>query len=64
MREIMRVIVIDLLLVVVFIITHLHLSLVEAVNDLHECERSGGIECHIERDGLNYNVYSKGALNE
>lgn len=60
----MRIIALDLLIGVAFIIAHLHLSLVEAINELYVCERSGGIECHIECDGLNYNVYSKGALNE
>lgn len=39
-------------------ILHLHLSLVKAVNQLMVCEQGGGIECHIERDGLDYNVYS------
>lgn len=46
------------LVIEVMVVLHLHLSLVSAVNELHVCERSGGIECHIERDGVDYNVYS------
>lgn len=39
---------------------HLYSSLAQAVNDLHVCERASGVECHIERDRFEYNVYSKG----
>lgn len=44
-------------LVMLGVMLHLHVSLFNAVNELHVCERQGGIKCHIERDGLEYNVY-------
>lgn len=50
------------ILLMVSVLIHLHISLVDAVNELHTCEQSGGIDCHIEQDGLNYNVYSRGEL--
>lgn len=46
------------LVIEVMVMLHLHLSLVGAVNELHVCEQSDGVECHIERDWLDYNVYS------
>lgn len=46
------------LAVMVGVLIHMHRSLVSATNELLVCERSGGIECHIERDGTEYNVYS------
>lgn len=46
------------LMVIIAMIKYQQSSLVEAVNELHICEQRGGIECHIEQDGLDYNVYS------
>lgn len=45
-------------IVMVGVLVHMQNSLVSATNELLVCERSGGIECHIERDGTEYNVYS------
>lgn len=45
---------------VVGILVHLHNSLVDAVNKMATCEDIGGIDCHVERDGLEYNVYWRG----
>lgn len=42
-----------------FIGSEMQSSLVEATNMLVECERSGKLDCHIEKDGLSYNVYFK-----
>lgn len=44
----------------VIAITALHMvdNLVEAVDMLHYCHDEGWDECRIERDGLNYSVYS------
>lgn len=50
--------VVSVLMVIIAMIKYQQYSLVEAVNELHICEQRGGIECHIERDGFNYNVYS------
>lgn len=36
-----------------------HHSLGRAVNELHACEQAGHAECHVEADGLEYNVYWK-----
>lgn len=38
--------------------SHLALSHLQAERDLVKCETRGGIACHIERDGLDYGVYS------
>lgn len=40
------------------VLIHMQRSLVDAMNQLMVCERGGGVECHIERDGTEYNVYS------
>lgn len=42
---------------VICVMLHLHRSLVDAIDLLHYCENKGGIECHIERDGLDYHLY-------
>lgn len=42
------------------VLVHSQASLVQAINDLGVCERDGMSECHIERDGVTYNVYGKG----
>lgn len=39
--------------------THMIQSLEKAVNQLETCKADGLIDCHIERDGLDYNVYGK-----
>lgn len=39
------------------VMLHLHLSLVDATNQLVTCVADGMSQCHIERDGLQYNVY-------
>lgn len=49
-----------LLVAMVGLLFHTQRSLVQAVNDLLVCERDGMSECHIERDGVTYNVYGKG----
>lgn len=46
------------LVAMVGVLVRMQNSLVSATNELLVCERSGGIECHIERDGTNYDVYS------
>lgn len=50
------------MLAMVSVLVHLHISLVDAVNQLETCKADGLIDCHIERDGLDYNVYGKGSL--
>lgn len=42
----------------IMIASHLMMSKAEAMNEMVRCEDSGGIACHIERDGLDYGVYS------
>lgn len=59
MYKIVLSLLVVVLLVVVSNLVQAHNSLVQAVNELHTCEQSGGIDCHIEQDGLNYNVYGK-----
>lgn len=39
--------------------THMIQSLEQAVNQLETCRSDGLVDCHIERDGLDYNVYGK-----
>lgn len=46
------------LVAMIGVLVYMQNSLVSATNELLVCERSGGIECHIERDWTNYNVYS------
>lgn len=45
-------------LVNMMLFTHQRLSYAEALNEMVRCESQGGIACHIERDGLDYGVYS------
>lgn len=59
MREVIMGTLMGVLVVLVCVLLHLHNSLVIAVNELHMCEQQGGIACHIERDGLNYDVYGR-----
>lgn len=47
---------------VVGMMLYLHNSLVDAVNEVCKCEYAGGIECHIEREGFDYNVYWRGEM--
>lgn len=47
-----------MLIAMLGVLIHMQRSLVSATNELLVCERSGGIDCHIERDGTEYNVYS------
>lgn len=47
------------ILLMVSVLIHLHIGLVGAVNQLETCRADGMIGCHIERDGLDYNVYGK-----
>lgn len=42
----------------VMILGHKFMSYQEAKIQMSMCESSGGIACHIERDGMDYNVYS------
>lgn len=49
-----------LLVAMVGLLFHTQRSLVQAINDLGVCERDSMSECHIERDGVTYNVYGKG----
>lgn len=42
----------------ILLFAHQRLSYVEALNEMVRCESQGGIACHIERDGLDYGVYS------
>lgn len=46
--------------IVLGIMLHLHNSLVNSIDLLHYCESEGAYDCHIERDGFDYNVYSTG----
>lgn len=39
-------------------VKHKNNSLMSAAVELQTCERHGGVGCHIELDGNNYNVYS------
>lgn len=39
--------------------THMIQSLEQAVNQLEVCKADGLVDCHIERDGLDYNVYGR-----
>lgn len=45
------------ILAVMGVMMHMLLSLRTATNELLVCERESGVECHIERDGTDFNVY-------
>lgn len=46
-----------IMVAVVGVVLNMQISLATAVNDLQKCEQAKHKECHIERDGTNYNVY-------
>lgn len=48
-----------MLILAMGILIHLQTSLSQAVNDLTVCQEDGRSGCHIERDGLDYDVYRK-----
>lgn len=48
------------LLAMVGVLIRMQTSLVHAVNSLETCRADGLSGCHIERDGVYYNVYGKG----
>lgn len=52
------------MLCIMSVMLHLHNSLMDAVNTLQVCQADGMSECHIERDGFNYNVYGESKLGE
>lgn len=49
--------VVAVLAVMLGVLMHMHLSLVEAVNQLGYCWSEEVTLCEIERDGVDYNTY-------